>query len=78
MASSLCCENEVCIAVLLSEQQAEQEHKNGKKFFKVLTPTNALYIKLGKVLNFTLKIILTCSYMFRSTTIIREHSLEPS
>jgi len=38
----------------------------------------ALFINLDKVLKFTLKITLTCSYMFRSTTIIREHSLEPS
>jgi len=37
-----------------------------------------LFIKLDKVLKFTLKIILTCSYMFRSTTIIRESSLKPS
>ena len=35
-------------------------------------------IKLDKGLKFTLKITLTCSYMFRSTTIIREPSLEPS
>jgi len=45
---------------------------------KVHTPTNALYIKLDKVLKCILKITLTCSYMFRSTTIIREPSLEPS
>jgi len=45
---------------------------------KVRTPTNALFIELDKVLKFTLKITLTCSYMFRSTTIIREPSLEPS
>ena len=46
--------------------------------YKVHTPTNALFIKLDKVLKFTLKITLTCSYMFWSTTIIREPSLEPS
>jgi len=46
--------------------------------YKVHSPTNALFIKLDKVLNFTLKITLTCCYMFRSTTIIREPSLEPS
>ena len=46
--------------------------------YKVHTPTNALFIKLDKVLKFTLKITLTCSYMFRSTTVIREPSLEPS
>jgi len=46
--------------------------------YKVHTPTNAIFIKLDKVLKFTLKITLTCSYMFRSTTIIREPSLEPS
>jgi hypothetical protein len=40
--------------------------------------TNALFIKLDKVLKFTLKITFTCSYMFRSTAIIREPSLEPS
>jgi len=45
---------------------------------KVHTPVNALFIKLDEVLNFTLIIYLTCSYMFRSTTIIRELSLEPS
>ena len=43
--------------------------------YEVHTPTNALFIKLDKVLKFTLKITLTCSYMFRSTTIIREPSL---
>jgi len=44
------------------------------------TPTNELFIKLDKVLKFTLKITLTCCYMFRSlsTTIIREHSLKPN
>jgi len=43
-------------------------------------PTDALFIKLDKVLKFTLKITLICSYMFRSlnTTIIREPSLDPS
>jgi len=46
--------------------------------YKFHTPTNALFIKLVKVLKFTLKITLTCSYMFRSTAIIREPSLEPS
>jgi len=45
---------------------------------KVYTPTNALFIKLDKVLKFTSKITLTRSYMFRSTTIIREPSLKPS
>jgi len=44
--------------------------------YKVHTPTNALFIKLDRVLKFTLKITLTCSYMFRSTTIIREPSLD--
>ena len=34
--------------------------------YKVHTPTNALFIKLDKVLKFTLKITLTCSYMFQS------------
>ena len=46
--------------------------------YKVHIPTNALFIKLDKILKFTLKITLTCSYMFRSTTTIREPSLEPS
>jgi len=46
--------------------------------YKVHTPTNALFIKLDKVLKFTLNITLTCSYMFQSTTIIREPILEPS
>jgi len=46
--------------------------------YKVHTPTNALFIKFGEVVKFTLKITLTCCYMFRSTTIIREPSLEPS
>jgi len=46
--------------------------------YKVHTPTNVLLIKFDKVLKFTLKVTLTCSYMFRSTTIIREPSLEPS
>ena len=46
--------------------------------YKVHTPTNVLFIKLDTVLKFTLKIILTGSYMFRSTTIIRELSLGPS
>jgi len=45
---------------------------------KVHTPKNELFIKLDEVLIFTLKITLTCSYMIRSTTIIREPSLEPS
>ena len=44
---------------------------------KVHTPTNAFFIKLDKVLKFTLKITLTCSFKFRSTTIIRELSHEP-
>jgi len=47
-------------------------------YCKVHTPTNELFIKFDKVLKFTLKITLTCSYMFRSTTIIRKPSLEPS
>ena len=38
--------------------------------YKVHTPTNALFIKLDKVLKFTLKITFTCSCMFRSTAII--------
>jgi len=46
--------------------------------YKVHTQTNVLFNKLEKVLKFTLKITLTCSYMFRFTTIIREPSLEPS
>jgi len=46
--------------------------------YRLHAQTNALFIKLNKVLKFTLKIALTCSYMFRSTTIIREPSLEPS
>jgi len=37
---------------------------------KVHTPKNAFYIKLDKVLKFTLKITLACSYVFRYTTII--------
>jgi len=45
---------------------------------KVHTPTNALFIKLDKVLKFTLRITLTSSYMFRSTTTMREPSSEPS
>jgi len=45
---------------------------------KVHTPTNALFIKLEKVLKFTLNITSTRSYMFRSTTVIREPSLGPS
>jgi len=48
------------------------------RIYKVHIPTNALFIKLDKVLKFTLKITLTCSYMFRSPIIIREPSLEPS
>jgi len=48
------------------------------EIYKVHTPTNALFIKLDKVLKFTLRVTLTCSYMFRSTTIIREPSLGPS
>jgi hypothetical protein len=47
-------------------------------YYKVHTPTNALFIKLDKVLKFTLKITLSCSHMFRPTTIIREPSLQPS
>jgi len=46
--------------------------------YKVHSPTNALFIKLDKALKFTLNITLTCSYMFRSTAINREPSLEPS
>jgi len=46
--------------------------------YKVHTPTNALFIKLDEVLKFTLKLTLTCSCMFRSTTIIRKPSLEPN
>jgi len=45
--------------------------------YKVHTPTNVHFIKLDRVLKFTLKITLTCSYMFQSTTIIREPSLDP-
>ena len=44
--------------------------------YKVHTPTNALFIKLDKLLKCTLKITFTCSYMFRSMTIIREPSLQ--
>jgi len=44
--------------------------------YKVHTPTNALFLKLDKVLKFTLKLTLTCSNMFRSMTIIREPSPE--
>jgi len=36
------------------------------------------FTKLDKVLKFTLKITLTCSFVFRSTTIIRKPSLEPN
>ena len=46
--------------------------------YQVHTPTNALFIKLDNILKSTLKITLACSYMFRSTTIIREPSLELS
>jgi len=46
--------------------------------YKVHKPTNVLFIKLDNVLKFTLKITLTCSYMFRSKTIVREPSLELS
>ena len=35
-------------------------------------------LNLTKFSNFALKIPLTCFYVFRSTTIIREPSLEPS
>ena len=77
MASSLCCESEVCITVLPSEEDAEKEYKNGRNLYKVHTSTNALCIKLNKLLKFTLKIILAWSYMFRSTTIMREPTLEP-
>ena len=44
----------------------------------VFHSSNALFIKLDKVLKCTLKITLACSYMFRSTTVIMEPSLEPS
>jgi len=44
----------------------------------VRTPTSALFIKPDKVSKYTLKLTLTCCYMFRSTTIIREPLLEPS
>jgi hypothetical protein len=46
--------------------------------YKVHTQTNELFIKLDNVLKFTLKITLTCPYMFRPMTIIREFSLDPS
>ena len=46
--------------------------------YKVHTPTNGLFIKLDKVLKFTLKITLACSYMLLSMTIIRVPLLEPS
>ena len=48
--------------------------------YKDHSPTNKLFIKLDKVLKFTLKINSTCFYMFRSlsTTIIREPSLKHS
>jgi len=46
--------------------------------YKVHIPTNALFIKLDNFLKFTLKITLTYYYMFRSTSIISEPSLEPS
>jgi len=36
--------------------------------YTVHTPTNTLFIKLDKVSKFTLKITLTCSCVFRSTT----------
>ena len=45
---------------------------------EVHKPTDALFIKLDKFLKFTLKITLTYFYMFRSTTIIKEPSLEPN
>jgi len=46
--------------------------------YKVHIQINALFIKLDKISKFTLKTTLTCSYVFRSTTIIREPSLEPN
>ena len=51
-----------------------------KNVYKVHTPTNELLIKLDKILKFTLKITLICSYMFRflSMAIIREPSPEPN
>jgi len=33
-------------------------------FYKVHTPTNALFITLDKVSKFTLKLTLTCSYIY--------------
>ena len=46
--------------------------------YKVHSPTNAHFIKLDRVSKFTLKITSAFSYMFQSTTIMREPSLEPS
>jgi len=40
------------------------------EFYKVNSPTNVLFIKLDKILKFTLKITLNCSYVFRSAVII--------
>jgi len=54
------------------------DNENTKQKYKVHTPTNALFIKLDKILKFAFKITLTCSYTFRSMTIIREPSLDPS
>ena len=46
--------------------------------YKVRTPTNALFIELDKVLKFTLKITLTCYYMFRSlNAVVWQHDTLP-
>ena len=54
------------------------KHVEDTIMYKVHTPANVLFIKLEKSFKIYIKITLTCSYMFRPTTIIREPSLEPS
>jgi len=58
-------------AVLSTNVRAQFFYRCNLNFdiYKVHTSTNALFIKLDKDLKFTLKITLTCSYVFRSTTV---------
>jgi len=78
----------VCVCVLWAARGLQRYHFTFLSFFyrctvhfdlyTVHTPTSASLIKLDKILKSALKITLTCPYMFRSTTNIREPSLEPS
>jgi len=70
----------VCISIylILSYQIVQDQKFNKFGSIKFIHQQMHSLLTLTKILKFTLKITLACSYMFRSTTITREPSLEPS